>query len=208
MEFAHMAGVREKKKQRTQNQILDAAIDLFAEKGYAGATIEDIAGLAVVGVGTVYNYFSSKRGLLLALLARETVSLVETGSELIEKPGNSPEDAISDLLWIYTNGWIKFDRKLMREFMVAAFTEPDSLGKELYKLDYVLIGQIGSLIQKFQERGIFRKDLPYVKIAMIIYSIWGTILLIYIEGFLEKDKLKEEIRFSIDLAFKSWKVQE
>ncbi|MCK4721095.1 TetR/AcrR family transcriptional regulator [bacterium] len=204
-----MAGLREKKKLRTQNDILDAAVRLFAEKSYDGATIEDIAGLAEVGVGTVYNYFSSKRGLLLALMARKTEHVIELGSEIVENPEGPPEEVICTLLWTYTENMIKaFDKKLIRELMVAAFSEPDSMGRELSKFDYMLIGQVGSLVGKYQDLEILRKDLPQEKVSLIVYSIWGTIMMIYIEGFIESGKLKEEIYSSINLVFQPWKVEE
>jgi AcrR family transcriptional regulator len=53
-----------------QTQILDAAVKVFAEKGYHRATIPDIAKEAKIAVGTIYNYFGKKEDLLLALMHR------------------------------------------------------------------------------------------------------------------------------------------
>lgn len=53
-----------------RNQILDAATQVFAEKGFARATIRDIATAAGIADGTIYNYFENKTGLLLGLLNR------------------------------------------------------------------------------------------------------------------------------------------
>lgn len=53
-----------------QNQILDAAATLFAERGFHRATTRDIADAADVSEGTLYNYFESKDALLLAIMAR------------------------------------------------------------------------------------------------------------------------------------------
>ncbi len=204
-----MAGLREKKKLRTQAEIIDAAIKLFMEKGFEGATIEEIAEKAEVGVGTVYNYFSSKRGLLLALMARKTEHMIELGSEIVENPEGPPEEVICTLLWTYTENMIKaFDKKLIRELVVAAFSEPDSMGKELFKFDYMLMEQVGSLVRKYQDLEILRRNLPVDKVSLIVYSVWGTIMIIYIEGFIESGKLKEEIYSSINLVFQPWKVEE
>jgi len=49
-------------------QILEAAVKVFAAKGYHRATIPDIAKEARIAVGTIYNYFGKKDDLLLALL--------------------------------------------------------------------------------------------------------------------------------------------
>ncbi|WP_188568243.1 TetR/AcrR family transcriptional regulator [Undibacterium terreum] len=47
----------------TQTAILDAFVRLLVEKGYAGLTIRDIALVAGVGLGTVYEYFPSKKSI-------------------------------------------------------------------------------------------------------------------------------------------------
>ncbi|MGI6551883.1 MAG: TetR/AcrR family transcriptional regulator [Bacillota bacterium] len=52
-----------------RTQILEAAVALFARKGFHQATVEEIAVLAGVGKGTVYEYFESKKHLFLEMLA-------------------------------------------------------------------------------------------------------------------------------------------
>ena len=53
-----------------RNQILDAAVLVFAEKGFHRATIKDVAKAAGVADGTIYNYFENKTALILGLLNR------------------------------------------------------------------------------------------------------------------------------------------
>jgi AcrR family transcriptional regulator len=53
-----------------RNQILDAATQVFAEKGFHGATIKEIARLAGIADGTIYIYFKNKPDLFLAILER------------------------------------------------------------------------------------------------------------------------------------------
>ena len=56
--------------QARHTQILDAATQVFAEKGFHRATIRDVARVAGVADGTIYNYFENKTALLLGLLNR------------------------------------------------------------------------------------------------------------------------------------------
>jgi AcrR family transcriptional regulator len=51
-----------------RNQILGAAIQAFAEKGFHKATIRDVAKIAGIADGTIYNYFGNKQELLLGVL--------------------------------------------------------------------------------------------------------------------------------------------
>ena len=53
-----------------RDQILDAATEVFAAKGFHRATIQDIADVAGLSHGAIYNYFDSKDELLMGVLAR------------------------------------------------------------------------------------------------------------------------------------------
>jgi AcrR family transcriptional regulator len=53
-----------------RNQILDAATGVFAEKGFHRAKIKDIARVAGIADGTVYNYFENKTALMLGIFDR------------------------------------------------------------------------------------------------------------------------------------------
>jgi AcrR family transcriptional regulator len=59
---------RERMAQQTRQEILTAARRLFAERGYAATSINDIAREAGVAVQTIYARLGSKRGMLLALI--------------------------------------------------------------------------------------------------------------------------------------------
>lgn len=57
-------GLRERNKQDKLNRIMTAAVDLFAENGFEGATVRQIAARAEVSFGTVFRYARDKRDLL------------------------------------------------------------------------------------------------------------------------------------------------
>ena len=59
---------REQMAQQTRGDILRAARRLFAERGYAATSINDIAEEAGVAIQTIYARLGSKRGMLLALI--------------------------------------------------------------------------------------------------------------------------------------------
>jgi AcrR family transcriptional regulator len=63
-------GSRAEAKARTHENLLDAGLAVFADRGYGAASVEEIARRAGVSVGSVYAHFSSKEKLFLALLER------------------------------------------------------------------------------------------------------------------------------------------
>ena len=59
-----MDGHRERKKQRTREQIVEAAFGLFAERGYQATTLADIAAAADIAPRTFFSYFPSKEAVV------------------------------------------------------------------------------------------------------------------------------------------------
>ena len=57
--------------QRTRQAILDAALDLFAEKGFFGTSLRDVAAAVGVRESALYNYFPSKNALFEAILSAQ-----------------------------------------------------------------------------------------------------------------------------------------
>lgn len=70
--------LRERLREETQEALLEAGEQVFAEQGVSGTRIEDIAKRAGVAVGTIYNYFDTREDLFAALMARRRTELVKT----------------------------------------------------------------------------------------------------------------------------------
>lgn len=68
-----------------RQQILTAAFQVFAEKGFHNAKIEEIAQVAQVGKGTVYEYFQSKNQLFQEMLKAEMTAFERTLTEELER---------------------------------------------------------------------------------------------------------------------------
>lgn len=68
---------RERRKDRRPAELLDAALALFVEHGYAATRLEDIAARAGVSKGTLYLYFANKEELFKALVSENLLPLIE-----------------------------------------------------------------------------------------------------------------------------------
>ncbi len=77
----------------TPARILDAAEALFAERGFAGTAVRDIAARCELNPASLYNHFESKQALYEAVLARGLVPLIEVLRRSAEGgPGPLPAD--------------------------------------------------------------------------------------------------------------------
>ena len=63
---ARREGLRERKKQRTRQTIVDVATRLFAEHGYSETTLGEVAAEAEVALSTIFNYFPTKADIVFA----------------------------------------------------------------------------------------------------------------------------------------------
>lgn len=100
------SGLRELKKQRTRLALVDAALELFLDRGYENTTIDEIAAAVDVSQRTFFRYFATKEDVVTGLLS-------ESGFGLVDRVRARPEDepvaeallaALRELLRTLTQG--------------------------------------------------------------------------------------------------------
>ncbi len=94
----HLPSRRQRQVAERREQILEAAANLFAEKGYHRTTTKDIAEAADVSEGSLYNYFETKDDLLFGIL-----SLLADSRELEARlDGPPPHNARQSFIEMFT----------------------------------------------------------------------------------------------------------
>ena len=78
-------------------QILDAATELFAARGYAGTSLQDVASATGLTRPALYHYFSSKEALLLRLVSEATVGPAGELREIGQREGASATERLHDM---------------------------------------------------------------------------------------------------------------
>jgi AcrR family transcriptional regulator len=107
-------GLRERKKQRTREQIVEAAMALFVERGYHSTTIADIATAAGVAPRTFFTYFPSKEVVVFQNLDRDLDSLASALRDRL--PGETAFDALRRWLDAMFDEWsVEADEALLRK---------------------------------------------------------------------------------------------
>ena len=116
-----MAGLRERKKRATRGAIRDAAMRLFAEHGFAGTTIDQIAEAANVSRATVFTYFPTKEEIVFG----EGGAVIDAlAVRLRERPGHEPTIAIVRAWLDELTGWFEpelvLQQRLARDTFAAS----------------------------------------------------------------------------------------
>ena len=169
-----VAAKRERRKQARPGELLDAALDLFVEKGFAATRAEEVAARAGVSKGTLFLYFQSKEELFKAVV-RENISgrFTEWRAELDVFEGTTPE-----LLAYCMNSWwerVGLTRAsgLTKLMMSEAKNFPDIAA--FYQQEVIMPGQalIRSILQRGMDRGEFRPmDLDYAVYLVVAPMIF------------------------------------
>ena len=94
-----------------RDRIVDAAMRAFAEHGYRGARVEDIASDVGVAKGTVFLHFRNKEGLFMAAY-REAVSQLPAWLD-------APDDVVSEGFWVVLDYWLRRTEEFLTEQWVA-----------------------------------------------------------------------------------------
>lgn len=95
---AHEPALRRRRKDARPQELLDAALALFVEKGFASARAEEVAQRAGVSKGTLYLYFPSKEELLKAVIAQNLGTRISAGAELAAAHSGSASELLSVIL--------------------------------------------------------------------------------------------------------------
>ena len=79
---ANRGPIREAQKELTRRRLMDAGLEIFNEKGFDAATVEEITDRANAGRTTFYSHFTSKSDIAIAIAVAETVELNASVSAL------------------------------------------------------------------------------------------------------------------------------
>ena len=103
------------KGERTAQRILDVAEEAFAERGYAGTTLRDVAAAAGLRNPSLYNHFSSKEALYAAVLERGLSPIIEGLRDFIARPGDGDVAALADRMMGLLSEHPKLPRLIQHE---------------------------------------------------------------------------------------------
>ena len=171
---------RERKRRQNRKKIVLAAVELFERRGYGGTTMEDVAAHADVGVGTLYNYFGSKEGLLLGVFEDAAEPLLVAGQRLVEEPGPDAESALLRLIEVFEPLGTMFKKPVLREMVAAALVQPSERVEEFASLDVKFAAALGELVVKLAARGAVSADVDVEAAAIALYGALTVPLLLFL----------------------------
>lgn len=155
-----------------QIQIINAAQKLFAEKGFDGTSVRDIAHEADVNVAMISYYFGSKEKLMEAVFEKKSTNIRLKVENLLQDKSLSPLQKVNVLIDDYVEKFIdqqQFHKIMVREQMIDKDTPLAALIHDLKKKNQE---SIKKLIHEGQSSGDFKKN---IDIVLMMATLVGTV---------------------------------
>ena len=160
--------IRRRQKEARPQQLLDAALMLFVEKGFAATRAEEVAQRAGVSKGTLYLYYPSKEELLKAVIREHLSSRIAAGAAQADKHRGPAADLLRE---VFSRWWLEvFDSPTSGVFKLI-ITEvrnfPDLA--EFYGREVVQPGE--QLIARIVQRGIDSGEFDDLDVSAVVHSL-------------------------------------
>ena len=167
------ASMRQRRKQARPQELLDAALDLFVERGFAATRSEDVAARAGVSKGTLYLYYPSKEELLREVIRHHVVNHIAEGLQIIRDFDGSAADLLAMMLRLWwerigetrASGIVKLMTSEVRNFPEIA---------EFY-VDEVVTPSNQMLAQVIQ-RGVDSGEFRSINVIEAVHALVGPLV--------------------------------
>jgi len=172
------------------DEVLDAALDLFIEKGFAGTRVEEIAKRAGLSKGAVYLYFPSKEAIMEGLVRRAVVPIAETAGQALASFEGTPREAFMMLFRLMSQNLanprvLAIPKLIVRE--VAKFPELAAM----YRREVIerALPVVVEVIRRGVENGVFRPVDPELAVRSVLGPVGMHIMMAEIFGIVPKGGL-------------------
>ena len=148
-------------------RILEAALELFAERGYHGTSVPSVMERAGVGGGSLYRLFESKEVLVNAVFREAKGRLERALRDGVD--ASLPPRALFDELWTRLTAFARAEPLRFR-FLELQDHAP-YLDGESRQLELAVLAPMLLACMDFQRRGVFRSD---VEAPTVMAFVWGA----------------------------------
>ena len=147
----------QKKSSEKHRRIIEAAVKVFAQKGFYNSKVSEIARIANVADGTIYLYFQNKDDILISLFEEKMTDIMVRVKQAVEAESDPAQQlerfALAHLRLVE-------EQKELAEIIQVEIRQSSKFMKEYKNIQFSqYLGLISSIVKNGQELGVFRQDL-------------------------------------------------
>jgi AcrR family transcriptional regulator len=188
-------GLRERKKARLRQQIVDTAICLFRERGYENTRVDDIVQVLEISQPTFFRYFPSKDAVLRDVAMR--------GVECVKdqlRAGLSTDSTTAERLRKSYGTMARYaeaDRPLWQAVVLSGAMDP-VLSREMRQQDETAVALLREVLAEGQKRGEITDEIPIVHLAQFMGALYRTVVRHWAVDITGPYKLTDRVRSAVD----------
>lgn len=161
-----------RRRSATRARLLEGALEVFAERGFHGASVEDICDRAGFTRGAFYSNFASKDELVLALFQATTDRLLEQIAALLPDLANQPGTLLDAVLGLLDEAapdqrqW----HLISTEFTLHALRQPEAAAA-LNQQRAMFRDQLTRLVEEIVDAGRLRLSVPPEQFVRLVIAV-------------------------------------
>ncbi len=164
-----MTGRRESREDK-RRRIIDAAVEVFAAKGFFGSRVSEIAEAAGVADGTIYLYFRSKDDLLISLFEEKMAEIIRRLLDLLATTSD-PEQKVRR--YIVEHLKLVAEQPSLMQVLTVELRQSARFIKEYSPKAFGrYLAVLGGVLEEGQRAGVFRRDLDP---AIVRRALFGAV---------------------------------
>ena len=165
--------IRQRRKEARPQELLDAALDLFVEKGFAATRSEEVAQRAGVSKGTLYLYYPSKEELLKEVIRHHMVNEIAQGIDVVEQFTGPTAEL---LILVYEQWWQRIGETRASGIMKLMMSEVRNFPEIAQFYVDEVIKPTHALLSLLLQRGIERGEFRRIDIAGVTHALVAPML--------------------------------
>ncbi len=192
-------GLRERKKARLRQQIIDTSIRLFRKRGYENTRIEDIVQILEISQPTFFRYFPSKDAVLREV-GRRGFSCIK---EHLETELSSDVSTGERLRRMYEGmaREVESDRPLWRAIVLSGAMDPVR-SPEMRRPEEIAVSLLREILAEGQKRGEITKAFPVAHLAEFMEGLYTTVVRRWAVDLSGPHSLSERVRSALEFFLK------
>lgn len=194
---------KEREYRRHRQEILEAALELFSEKGFHNASMNEIAQKAEFAVGTMYRFFKNKEDLYNALILEQAEKFHSALTRAIEEPVNEIEKIRNyvKVMGEVFSANISVIRLYFAETRGSSLNARAGVDSEIRERHDHFLETLASVFASGMEKKLFKKIADPYHLAVAINSFTNAFLFLWLEA-PDRHPYPEDPDVILDILFK------
>jgi AcrR family transcriptional regulator len=195
-----IAGLRERKKVRLRQQIIDTSIRLFRKRGYENTRIDDIVQLLEISQPTFFRYFPSKDAVLREV-GRRGFACIKEHLETELSSNASTAERLRELYDTLARE-VESDRPLWQAVVLSGAMDPVR-SPEMRQPEEIAASLLREILIEGQKRGEITRAFPGVHLAEFMEGLYTTIVRRWAVDLSGPHNLSERVRSAVEFFLRA-----